>query len=1430
MAVEIKVAPDEKLQLVSTLLIDQLATSEYFNISELTDVFTGGKNAFLIAGSNKLVQGSEIRVQIRDSNGKVIYVEFSNGYPYEYYEGVSKVCSVHIYPTETAFGPATITILGVAKDVPAEWQNKFNVKWEKTIQIDPSQFNITKVRFYKRPQATISEILSPVYRIESGSKVPSNVTASFADIKISRLDTFAGDVKRVKVFRTSEGDISDYDLIQDILLESKNLLTTYNISASVVGDAGLFNAETIKLWNTGSLNVVFTNDEIDNGIKISGSGDFIYNSYLNLDTSSVYEFGIDAYYKENSDKNLEIYLSGSLLGTQLIGTLYGTSPTKNLLDTIIQFQPLKNDVSASLKIKNSGEWHIGNISLKNSQDTAFSPNSISFITSMPTVIGNETFNFKFEFYDVNNNYIPVAVTQSATFTGGNNNVGGTLTLISGSITEFSQSYFEDVFSGSNSLSGSLSSSISKSASEVSASSANFIILVSGSLSSSINVVSGSQYVLSQSVSSLSASFDSRISSSQYTANSQSLYQVYSASAFLDKFIFTDENGKLNSPPTASGNGLYLGSTYLGFYSQSQWRTYMDDQGDFYLTGSNNNFLAWSGQLGTLQVQGTINIQGGNAATTSSVSTAAANAVTSASAYSTASSTNVSNSLAPNIFTDSTGQIRRPPTVQVGTSNGLFLGSSYLGYYSGSDWKTYMDNSGQFYLTGSASNYLKWNGSTLTIAGAINITAGGNAATVSDTANAVVSGSNAAATAGANAVTSGSNFAANAVTSGSNFAANAAASASLVDSKVFTNTVGLINKVATPSGAGLYLGSTNLGYYDGGSWKSFLSSSGLFYLTGSAGGNALLWNGSQLTIKGSIIVTGGDAATETYASGTAYTQATTAQSNAISAASSSAFTMATTSANTAYNNATQQLQLLADGGYSGSFIGSTTIYSPNIGGANGYISNILRVGQNGITLNGSNKSIYVGNGTYANANTPFYFASGSTDIFSLGNKLTWDGNTLTVNGNILITGGNAATTSSVNAKYDASNPSGYQANGDAKTAGSVGGWLIDSNKIYNSNVEIDNTNNRIDFKSSGVVKTRIKSGNANIGSVTSYGITIAAGSDNSDTGTSSPSYTPLEITTSNGGNGSSGPTFTMPVAANGLPFSLTIPYPAVPTIGYAYCYNLGGGASWQYQYNATVTYTIRLNNSSGTAVASGTKTLYNYSWSTANLTTGRVDLPEIEASTLIAPNVATAIGGQVYWVDLSMGISVQARINPQGGDPISGADLKVQVYGWSALSTNFSIIAVESRAEYATNGAQIGSSEGTYVAFGDAAGSGYVGSFSGNVQIIGALTAGSVTASDKRAKTNVKIIDNGIDLIKKLNPVKFDWLQHVTGNNEFEKGYGFIADEIQNVLPELVYKKRGYTFNDFKHLEYTSFHAIAIKAIQELTEKVEKLEAKLSGSI
>ena len=135
MAVEIKVAPDERLEYVSVYDNDTAANSKYFNITELSDTFSGGKNAFLIAGSDLLVPSTEVKVQVRDAAGNCLYVEYSNGNP-EYYEGISKVAAVYVYPTDTAFGPATITILGEANDVPQEWNGRYNVKWQKSFKVN----------------------------------------------------------------------------------------------------------------------------------------------------------------------------------------------------------------------------------------------------------------------------------------------------------------------------------------------------------------------------------------------------------------------------------------------------------------------------------------------------------------------------------------------------------------------------------------------------------------------------------------------------------------------------------------------------------------------------------------------------------------------------------------------------------------------------------------------------------------------------------------------------------------------------------------------------------------------------------------------------------------------------------------------------------------------------------------------------------------------------------------------------------------------------------------------------------------------------------------------------------------------------------------------------------------------------------------------
>jgi hypothetical protein len=451
MAIIKKTIASKNLSNYSVLVNDVDANSKYFKITELPDTFTGGKNAFLVAGGLELVPDTKIQIELKDSNGDVIYHEPGEGlisssingenFVTEYYEGVSKVVSVYIYP-DTAFGECTLTILGelsqytdsngIVVPVPSDWENKYNVKWTKTINVNPSLANTTKIRFYQRPTASISEILSPIYKIENDLKVASAVTQSFANIKLSNLETFAGDVKRVKVFRTSEGDISDYDLIQDILIESKELLTSYGLSGSVVGLTGILTPETLKNnWNTGSLNAFLTSSRVESGVRLTGSGYFTYTSSLDIKSTNAYELNLDAFYSSSTSSNLGIYLSWVSQSTTFsssIATLTGTTPTKNLLDTVIPFKINRDYPSASLYFSQSqGEWHLGNISLKLSQDTAFSPDEISFVTTMPSLIENQTYNFKFEFYDVNNNYVPVAVTQSALFTGGN--VGDTAKLL-----------------------------------------------------------------------------------------------------------------------------------------------------------------------------------------------------------------------------------------------------------------------------------------------------------------------------------------------------------------------------------------------------------------------------------------------------------------------------------------------------------------------------------------------------------------------------------------------------------------------------------------------------------------------------------------------------------------------------------------------------------------------------------------------------------------------------------------------------------------------------------------------------------------------------------------------------------------------------------------------------------------------------------------
>jgi hypothetical protein len=98
------------------------------------------------------------------------------------------------------------------------------------------------------------------------------------------------------------------------------------------------------------------------------------------------------------------------------------------------------------------------------------------------------------------------------------------------------------------------------------------------------------------------------------------------------------------------------------------------------------------------------------------------------------------------------------------------------------------------------------------------------------------------------------------------------------------------------------------------------------------------------------------------------------------------------------------------------------------------------------------------------------------------------------------------------------------------------------------------------------------------------------------------------------------------------------------------------------------------------------------------------------------------------------------------------------------------------------------------------------------------------ASDCRLKTNICPIAYGLCDVNKLNPVSFDWCtceQLTRGTN---RQIGFIAQEVEPIIPEAVGQRAD---NGEYSLSSEKIIPILTKAIQELTARVEQLEAILA---
>ncbi len=114
-------------------------------------------------------------------------------------------------------------------------------------------------------------------------------------------------------------------------------------------------------------------------------------------------------------------------------------------------------------------------------------------------------------------------------------------------------------------------------------------------------------------------------------------------------------------------------------------------------------------------------------------------------------------------------------------------------------------------------------------------------------------------------------------------------------------------------------------------------------------------------------------------------------------------------------------------------------------------------------------------------------------------------------------------------------------------------------------------------------------------------------------------------------------------------------------------------------------------------------------------------------------------------------------------------------------------------------------------------------FSSSGTLIAAGDIIAYTASDARLKNNVRELD-GLSYINRLRPVSFDWNERarkLAGDNR-QHGYGLIAQELQNVLPDCV----GNIYNsEFLGVKYEKLIPFLIAAVKQLSEEVKQLKER-----
>ena len=110
---------------------------------------------------------------------------------------------------------------------------------------------------------------------------------------------------------------------------------------------------------------------------------------------------------------------------------------------------------------------------------------------------------------------------------------------------------------------------------------------------------------------------------------------------------------------------------------------------------------------------------------------------------------------------------------------------------------------------------------------------------------------------------------------------------------------------------------------------------------------------------------------------------------------------------------------------------------------------------------------------------------------------------------------------------------------------------------------------------------------------------------------------------------------------------------------------------------------------------------------------------------------------------------------------------------------------------------------------------------GTLEVTGDIVAYG-SPSDKRFKENIKPIKNSLEKVLSLKGVTFDWKEkkdHLGVKQTWKEDIGFIAQEVQEVIPELVRENE----DGYLSMRHQGIAPMLVEAIKELKQEIEELK-------